>query len=202
MANIAFFGQTSHIQAFNGSGIAFMGSSFGSSVDVAAYQTTSWISNSNGTAQGPQLNNIAWTHPNSGSINGGASIAVSGIPNYLATINPRFTHSTAIKTQNVKFRVYDRVSINNDPSGVLCKVAELIHPETSQAVPGSGANSWSTPTGSSNIMSLASSPGLSGLSPNGPSTTDMTHDWYLAISASPNSIGSKTFAGYLSLEYL
>lgn len=202
MATISFFGQTDHIQALNGSGVGFFGSAFGSSVDVAAYQTTSWITNSNGTTQGPQLNNIMWTHPNSGSINAADSVGVTAIPNYLASINARFTHDSAVTTQNAKFRVYDRVSINNDPSGVLCKVYNIIHPNTAQDLTGSGGSAWSTPTGSSVILSLHASPGQSGLSPNGLSTVDMRHDWYLALSASPNSIGSKTFAGYLSLEYL
>lgn len=202
MAAINFFGQTDHIQALNGSGVSFMGTAFGSSVDVGAYQNTTWISNSNGTTAGPQLNSIAWTHPNSGSINGAASVHLTAIPNYLATINARFTHSTAIKTQNAKFRVYDRVSISNDPSGVLCKVYNIIHPNTAQDLTGSGGSTYTTPTGSSVILSLHASPGQSGLSPNGLATIDMRHDFYLAISASPNSIGSKTFAGYLSLEYL
>jgi hypothetical protein len=202
MAAINFFGQTDHIQALNGSGVGFYGSAFASSVDVGAYQTTTWITNSNGTTQGPQLNNVTWTHPASGSINGAASIGLTSIPNYLAPINARFTHNTPVKTQNVKFRFYDRVSINNDPSGVLAKVVEIIHPNTAQTATGSGGATWSTPTGSSVILTLTSSPGQSGLSPNGPSTTDMRHDHYLAFSASPSSIGSKTFAGYLSLEYL
>lgn len=201
MASILFFSGQNAVN-MNGSGLAFMGSSFGSSVDVGSYQTTTWISNSNGTAQGPQCNSISWTHPNSGSINSAASIALTGIPNYLATLNARFNHSTNVRVQNAKFRIYDRVSINNDPSGVLAKTVELIHPNTLQTVSGSGSSSWATPTGSSNILSLTSSPGLSGLSPNGPSTQDLNHDWYLALSASPSSIGSKTFAGYLSLEYL
>jgi hypothetical protein len=52
-------------------------------------------------------------------------------------------------------------------------------------------------------MPLIASPGTSGLSPSGADTVDVQHDWYVAISGSPDSIGSKTQYGlYVSLEYL
>ena len=132
----------------------------------------------------------------------GSGIALTALPNYLSTLNIRFNHSSAVQTQNAKLRIYDRANIVNDPSGVLCKVAEIIHPGQTQINDGSGDSSWNTPTGSSVIMDLVSSPGLSGLSPNGIGTIDLNHDWYTAISASPSSIGSKTFGLYVELEYL
>jgi len=71
-------------------------------------------------------------------------------------------------------------------------------------------------------MTLTPSPGLSGLNTvtgetqpsgdgayynwltdDGPSHSGLQHDWYLALSASPDSIGSKTDYGlYMTLEYL
>jgi hypothetical protein len=207
MATIQFFGSDGSfpIQNLNGSGVGFYGSTFGTSVAVGSYQDTSWITDANGTVQGPQITNVKWTHPSSGSINGAASKALVDIPNHLATLKIRFNHSTAIKTQNEKLRIYDRASIDNPASGVTCKVAEIAHPSTTQTGSlGSGDSSWKTPTGSSVVVSLGfSSPGLSGLRPNGTSTTDLNHDFHFALSASPDSIGSKTqFALYFQLEYL
>lgn len=126
------------------------------------------------------------------------------MPNQLASLNIRFNHSTPVRTQNARLRIFDRSSINNNASGVTTRVAELIHPsETQTGLLGSGNSSWQTPTGSSVVMSLTNSPGQSGLSPNGASTQDMNHDYYVAISASPDSIGSKTnYALYFSVEYL
>lgn len=126
------------------------------------------------------------------------------IPNYLATLNIRFTHTSASKVQNALLYIYDRTSINNPASGVTTKVAEIIHPNSIlQTATGSGDGNWLTPTGSSVICSLVASPGVSGFSPNGAETTDFRHDWYTVISASPDSIGSKTLYGaYVSLEYL
>lgn len=205
MATLSFFAGNGDININNltGSGLGFYGASFGSSVDVGSYQTTTWITDSNGTIQGPQANNIKWTHPLSGSINGAASVILQHIPNYLSTLRVRFNHTSAVKTQNTKLRIYDRSNINNSASGVTTKVAQIIHPWQTASPNGSGDTSWITPTGSSVIMTLVSSPGVSGLSPNGTGTVDQNHDYYLAISASPDSIGSKTLYGlYFQLEYL
>lgn len=132
-----------------------------------------------------------------------SGIQIRCFPNYLATLNISFTHTSAIKTQQSKVYIYDRTSTSNPASGVTTKVAELIHPSITNVMDGSGDVTWITPTGSSVIVDLVSSPGQSGTSINGTQTTQDVHDWYLAISASPDSIGSKTLYGlYFSTEYL
>ena len=190
--------------AIGGSGIGFFGSAgFGSSVAVGEYQSSTYITNENGTLQGAEINNVKYVHPSSG-LSGASTLALRNIPNYKATLNVRFTSTTAVKTQNAQIRVYDRSNINNDASGVTTKVAEIIHPSTSEVgLLGSGNTAWSTLNGSGVTLNLASSPGSSGLSPSGINTVDTRHDWYLALSASPDSIGSKTQYGlWIQLEYL
>jgi len=188
-----------------GSGIGFYGSSFGDSVAVGSYQDTTYVTSADGSVQGPQCNNIKWRHANSGEVSG-TILNLLNIPNYQATLNVRFTHSSGVQVQNAEARIYDRSNINNPAVGVTTKMAELIHVSTSQANAGSGDSSWYTPAGSSVTVPLADSPGASGLhAQNGTGSTrpDTRHDWYLAISARPDSIGSKTSYGlYVSLEYL
>lgn len=201
--NISFWAGQNQFNNLNGSGLGFYGSSFGSSVNVGEYQDSTFITNSNGTAQGPQASNIKYVHPASGSINGLTPVNVRAIPNYLATLNIRVNSDSPIRTQNAKFRVFDRVNINNNPSGVLCKVAEIRKPDPNQAsVNGSGSAAWVTVQGSSSVLDLSASPGLSGTSPNGPLTQATRHDYYLAISANPSTVGAKLFAGYVEVEYL
>lgn len=191
------------INNLSGSGLGFFSSAgFGGSVQVGNYNQSTFITNSAGSTQGPQVNNTQWAHPSSGYVNGAGPYALTSIPNYLSTLNIEFQHGSAVKTQNCKLRIYDRSNINNNPSGVTCKVAEIIHPNTSIAAGGSGSSTWQTPTGSSSVMSLVASPGLSGLSPNGVNTQSTVHDHYLVIAASPDSVGSKTFALYYECEYL
>lgn len=212
MATVNFYagGYNFPINNLSGSGLGFFGTGgFGASVPVGSWQDTTFITNGNGTVQGPQVNNVKYVHPATGQLPGATNVALTNIPNYQGTLNVRFTHTSAIRTQNAQFRVYDRTDINNAATGVVTAVCPLIHPSTSQLVVGSGGAVWQFPAGTSYVdMSRLSngslfSPGQSGLSPNGASTTDMTHDWFLAISASPNSIGSKTlYAAYFSTEYL
>lgn len=204
MATISFFSGTNHVDNLSGSGLGFYGGGFGYSVAVGSYQETTFITNGAGTTQGPQCNNIKYMNIGSGIINSASSgVPLISIPNYLSSLNIRFTHDSAVRTQNAKVYIYDRSSVNNPASGVTCKVAEVIHPGLTQVPTGSGDSTWLTPTGSSVVVDLVASPGMSGLSPSGPSTSADRHDWYLAISASPNSIGSKTSFGlYCLLEYL
>lgn len=201
-AEFSFYaGENEAIQHLSGSGLGFYGSAFGSSVAVGEYQTTTWITDSNGTSEGPQVDNIKWTHANSGSINGADSVDLRDVPNYLSTLNVRFTNDTSVDTQNTELRIYDRSNIDNDPSGVTCKVAEIIHPGLLQTgLEGLGDTAWISAHGSGLTVGLVASPGTSGLVPG---SADTQHDWYVALSASPNSIGSKTMFGlYVSAEYL
>jgi hypothetical protein len=203
MASINFYtnGLATNV---GGSALGFYGSSFGTSVTVGAYQTSTYITDSNGTIQGPQGDNNMWTHPGSGSINGGGSLVLTAIPNYQATLNIRFTHSTAVTLQNSKLRIFDRSNINNPASGVTTKVAEIVHPTLTQTNNGSGSSTWSTPGGSGTVLTFSfTSPGMSGNAPNGNSTSADRHDFFVAISASPDSVGSKTqYAAYFETEYL
>lgn len=206
MAAINFSSNTIAIAntGLNGSGLGFFGpEGFGNSVNVGNYNDSTFITDSNGLFQGPQLNNVKYVHPASGSINGLSAVNLLAVPNYLATLKISFTHTSAVKTQNAQFRCYDRNNINNNPSGVACLVAEIRKPDTNQAnVNGSGSASWTQINGSGSVLNMVSSPGLSGLRPNGPDTSSTQHDWYLAICQSPSSTGVKTSAGYFSVEYL
>ena len=189
-----------------GSGLGFYGSGFGTSVPVGSYQDTTYATDSTGVTQGPQGNNVKWRHANSGEVAGSTVLDLQKIPNYQATLNIRFTHASAVEVQNVEARIYDRSSINAGAVGVTTKMAELIHISDSQANTGSGDSAWITPVGSSVTVTLAQCPGTSGWwAAAGATSTysDDRHDWYVAISASPDSIGSKTEYGlYVSLEYL
>ncbi len=204
MAQIEFFaGLADPIKHLAGSGLGFYGASFGASVLVGEFQQTTFITDSNGTQLGPQVHNVKYLNSASGMVDSSTSgIALTAIPNYQGTLNIRFTHSSAVRTQNAELRIYDRSNINNPASGVTCYVAELIHPGITQINTGSGDTTWILAAGSATTVALVASPGMSGIRPNGAGTTADRHDWYTAISAKPDTIGSKTqFGAYVSLEY-
>jgi hypothetical protein len=190
-----------------GSGLGFYGSGgFGTSVAVNDWQETTYVTDGNGLVQGPQAQNVKWTHANSGEVDGSVNLPLSWIPNYQTSLNVRFTHGTEVKVQNVEARIYDRNNINVGASGVTTRVAEIIHPSVTQEAGGSGDSAWIEAAGSGVTVTMADSPGMSGYyAGDGDDSTreDTRHDWYLALTASPDSIGSKTQYGlYVSLEYL
>jgi hypothetical protein len=209
--SIGFFaGENFQIQDLSGSGIAFYGDSgFNASVRVGEYQGRTFISNSAGTTQGPECDNVKFLSAGSGILGqAGDGVALRAIPNYLSTLNIRAysDDSSTFQVQDARLYIYDRYSTANPASGVTCKVVEIIHPDTNQTANGSGSTTWTTFTtaATGQYVSLCPSPGISGLYANGAGgRADSRHDWFAALSASPNTIGSKTqFGLYVSLDYL
>lgn len=249
----AYDDDPSLVQHTMGSGIGFFGGGFGISVPVSQYQDSSYVTNGAGTSSGVKLNNTKFASA-SGLTHNGTSVTdnTSGIPNWYAPLNIRFTHSEAVATQNCKLRIFDRNDISKHASGVTTKVLEVRHPHAlethqfnpgSETVPAAGSGalahrglgtdySWQeydpTDGGVPPDMTFTASPGMSGLNTvagevlpsanyagpgadpyfnwktnEGPAHRTTRHDWYVALSASPQSIGSKTDYGlYFTLEYL
>ena len=212
MATIKFYADSGLGGTFDvdmaGSGLGFYGSGgFGASVAVGVYQENTYVTDGNGAVQGPQGNNVKWTHANSGELSGATNLHLQDIPNGQCSTKISFTHGSAVQVQNVELRIYDRVTITVAASGVTTKAYECLHPSLTQSGQlGSGALIWTTPAGSGTTLGLAQSPGESGLyAGNGSASTHQSvlHDWYVCLSARPDSIGSKTQYGmYVSLEYL
>lgn len=207
MATISFWaGEGFSINSLAGSGLGFYGSDgFGASIDVGSWNGKTYITDSTGTTQGAEVDNVKYLNAQSGYVAGATSgINILNIPNYQTTVNVRFEHPSAVQVQQAKLYLYDRSSRNNNPSGVTVKVAEVIHPSTSQLVTGSGDDVWVTAAGSGTTVALANSPGSGGhFASNGTASThsSMCHDWYVAVSVSPDTVGSSLFAVLMSLEY-
>lgn len=209
MATLSIYaGEDFNIAAFDlGSGLGFYGDSgFGAVLTVGQWNGRTYITNAAGNVQGPEIDNVKYLDSASGILGQtGSGYALTAIPNYQATLKIRFEHTTPVQVFNPEFRVYDGSNVNNNPSGVTVAAAELIHPDLTQTDSGSGDTSWQFIAGSSATLSLAPSPGVSGFyAGNGSNSTraDTVHEWFVAVSVSPDSIGSKTqFAAYANLEY-
>lgn len=209
-AAIKFYGDASgySTEIGTGSGIGFYGASHGASVQVGSYQDTTFMTDGTGAADYGQITNCKYPGNSSGvEIDGGSEVQLSGVSTQSGTLNVRFTYDTAVKTQNCELRIYDRSNIASGAVGVTTQVAQLCNggsgvnqtSGTAQAA----HNGWMALAGSGTIMTLLYSAGESGLSPSGTSTEDDRHDWYVCLSATPTSIGSKTDYGlYVELEYL
>ena len=214
-----------------GSGLGFYGLDFGVSVPIDTRQKTTFITDALGASRGQSLNNTEMVTVGDTQVMGTVRINNSiernldRLPNYLCPLNIRFENTTPVAVQNCKLRIFDRNNINNHASGVTTYVYEVRHPATSDTVPnlsfrGRTENSWITfASGLATVdMPLTSSPGVSGtntdsrdsgatnlgwITTQGPQHEALRHDWYVAISAEPDTIGSKTQYGlYFTLEYL
>jgi hypothetical protein len=231
-ANVLGESEPSGINHAAGSGLGFYGASYGISVPVSQYQDSTWVTNSNGTAvDAIPLNNVKFVHLESGNVNSTTTYALSGVPNIFAPLNIRFAHDEPVRVQNCKLRIFDRNDISRQASGVTTFVYEIRHPNPSPLVAGAlehreTDHEWYQEFDGVEIMTdyaLTSSPGVSGLNTvvgdtlpatgtngyvnwttkEGTAHENERHDWYVALSASPQSIGSKTDYGlYFTCEYL
>lgn len=232
-ANIAGQPSTNDGQLINhsaGSGIGFYGSNFGVSVPIGTKQLTTFVTDSIGTNEGSQLNNTTMVTSGDAntigtvSLNGAGAINLDRLPNYLCPLNVRFTHTEPVRVQNCKLRIFDRNDIDNHASGVVTYVYEARHPANVQTVSnlshrGRTQNSWYEfdSLDAMTDMPFTSSPGVSGtntntqdtnpalgyLSTSGSLLSSFRHDWYVALSSEPVTVGSKTQYGlYFSVEYL
>lgn len=222
--NIAATGEPTLISHGAGSGIGMYGASFGISIPVGQKQTTTYVTNANGTASGLKLNNTKWTSISGVSHNGGSEIDNESAPNYYAPLNIRFTHSSAVRVQNCKLRIFDRNDITKHASGVTTWVYEVRHPGgvagTGDALNhrGESLHDWKEYDSTESMfdVTFTSSPGVSGtngvasdsaktnvLTTEGSAHESVRHDWYSFLSCSPDSIGSKTdYAAHFTCEYL
>lgn len=172
--------------------VGFYGSSFGFSIRVGEYNNTTYRTNANGTSDGGALPNLRFANTSGAHVGSEVSATeLLEVDNDEATLKITLTTDNPIKTQNSSFRCFDRVSINNNPSGVTMRAAEIRKDQTT--VRGSGDTNWTVVAGSGSTLSLADQ------------TTEnsTTHDWYIGLTATPTSIGEKTnIAFYLESEFV
>lgn len=211
-----------------GSGIGFYGAGYGISVPVGQYQDTTWVTNSNGTAvDNFQLSNTKFITV-SGMSHNNSNVDNKNAPNYYAPLKIEFSHTDPVRVQNCKLRIFNRNDISKQASGVSTMVYENRHPSVNANIAGlahrgrqgaTDAHAWVEydPVFAMADFVLTSSPGVSGLNGSsvdtasnlgvlttaGAAHSSLKHDWYLSLSTSPDSIGSKTdFGLYFTCEYL
>jgi hypothetical protein len=123
------------LDTLSGSGLAFFGASAGSSVQIGAYQQTTYVSNGDAsqfTDASTNVQYLADTYPsgrcNLSSVPGTAyETGLSGVRTMYGSLGIEFGHNTAVNVQNCQLRIYDRNNINYPASGVNTKVAEIVN---------------------------------------------------------------------------
>jgi len=187
-----------------GEALGFFGpDGFGDPIVIGEYNGRTFITTPSGTSEYEECDNCKYLS-SSGVIVGqtGNGIHLQQLPNYLATINIRFTHTSDVLVQNASMTVYEDADLLDTPDGLTVYAAEIIHTSKIQDGTGTGDSAWIEMQGSSQTLTLVDSPGTSGLSPSGPATQDDRHDWYVAMTLTPTTPGDKTFGFKVDLEYV
>jgi len=172
--------------------VGFFGAGFGFSIRVGEFNNTTFRTNANGTSDGAQLPNLRFANV-SGAFAGASVVAeeLLEINNSETTLKITLTTDNPIQTQNTNFRAFDRVSINNDPSGVTIRAAEMRKDQS--LVRGSGNTNWLVVAGSGSVRTLFDQT----------TENNTVHDFYVGLTGTPNSIGEKTEIGfYFETEFL
>jgi hypothetical protein len=126
---------TPSVRTLSGSGLAFFGATAGSSVQVGAYQGTTYVSNGDGSVFTDSTSNVKF-QTTSQYPSGRCVLTVAGSPyenglsgvrTMYGTLGIEFGHTSPVNVQNCQLRIYDRANINYPASGVNTKVAEIIN---------------------------------------------------------------------------
>lgn len=167
--------------------VQFAGSGgFDSKITVGQYNDTTHVKASGGgnDSSGNTPNNVKFISQTGGT--GGDSQADWGdgtedldqITNAEATLKINFSHGSSVITEDAIFYAYDGSTTTAVPTGVDFRAAEV------------GDALWTEAEGSGAALTITDD------------TTGTSHDYYIACSASPTSVGLKSaFALRIELTY-
>lgn len=204
MSQIDMYIAENDVKIDAGEVLGFFGQNgFGDPLSLNEFNGRTFVTNSSGSISYEECDNCLRIS-SSGVIIGqtGSGINLINLPNYLTTVNLRFTHPQAVLVQNAKLIAFDGISELNDPVGIDIYAADIIHTSRFQSDTGTGDSTWTKIAGSGQQLNMIDSPGTSGISPLGPATSDIRHDWYIALSVSPTTPSNKNFSLRVDLEFI
>jgi len=160
--------------------IAFSDGTFGHPIQVGSYNDGTHVRSSAGVddSASNSPHNTKYLTSTTMSLNGGASANLSTLTTGNSPLKITVTESVNITVTDIKMYAYDGTTTTNAPSGMNVYLAEQ------------GDSSWTQAHGSGNALTL-----------DDRSTAATSHDFYVAISASPTSVGVKS-ANKLRLEFV
>ena len=171
--------------------LGFFGANFGFSIRVGEFNNTNFVTDDNGTTNFGQVPNLRFANVSGAFVASELTASeLLEVDDSEATLEIKLLTDSDVATQNSSFRAFDRINIDNDPSGVTVRAAETLKP--SPSIRGSGDTNWTGVAGSGATLGLDNQTGPSG-----------TQRWYVALTVTPTSIGQKTNLGfYFETEFL
>jgi hypothetical protein len=203
MTGISFHAYTGHDRDLDigGYGLGFFGAQgSGSVVQIGEWQKTTYIVD--GDVPVSQVNNITYHGSTSGIVEGSVPLLLTHIPNYQATLNIRFTPENPARVVNARCSLFDGITETEAPHGWTARIAEIAHTSAIQGAGGRGDTSWHVAS-TGEYVDLWDNPGPGGANvARYAMSGETSHDWFVAISVSPDQVGSRHAGLYVYLEYL
>ena len=161
--------------------IGFFGDNFGESIPLDNYQGTTVVTNSSGTINDGALPNVKFINTTQGSF-GGSTQNMASLASGSATLHIRLTSGSASRLQAINLYAYSG-SLSVGPTGSGSIIALGPGNMNVMGYEVGGANTtWTTMSGSAAPLALTPHTG----------STQVNHDYYVAISASPTVTGVNT----------
>lgn len=165
--------------------VQFAGSAFDSAIAVTEWNDSTHVKSSGGSndSSGNTPNNVKFISQSGGT--GGDSQAdwgdgtedLDAITNAEATLKINFSDASSVATSDAVFYAYDGTTPATAPVNVSIVAAEV------------GDANWTTIEGSGSALALEDN------------TAATSHDYFIAVSASPDTAGLKTGSLRIELTY-
>lgn len=163
-----------------GDKVQFAGGTFDSAITVSEYNDSTHALDSDGTtdnSDGDTPNNVKYVASGTGDWGDGTE-DVADMLTSEATLKINFAHASAVACSSITFYAYDGTTTTDGPTGVTFYALEQ------------GDAAWTNAEGSGSALSVSDS------------ESSTSHDFYIAVSASPDSVGEKTaFTLRMELTY-
>lgn len=161
--------------------LQFAKATFDAPITITEYNDSTHVESSLGAnlSSGNVPKNSKYLTSSTVSINGGSSEALSGVTTANCPLKINFSHPTSVITYDAIFYSYNGTTTTSAPTDVTFQAAEQ------------GDASWTNAEGSASAVTITNH--------NTPATS---HDYYILVSASPESVGEKTnFSVRIELTY-
>lgn len=152
----------------------FANGSFGGSITVGSYNDSTHVRSSGGSddSSANTPNNVKYIASGTGDWGDGTE-SLTAITDAEATLKITVAYDSSITVTGITFYAYDGTTPANAPSGMNFYAAE------------SGDSAWTQAHGSGSALAIDNS-----------STPATSHDFYVLVSASPTSVGTKSANKY------
>lgn len=179
-------GQTNPTTIDSADVVQFAGGTFNSPVTVSAYQSSMHVDQNGGGSVDDSSGNGPFNskYINSTQVDlGGGTVDLTTATTTGAPMKITFTDGSSVSTSNTKFFACQSTeTTTSGPTGVTFYAAEVTS--------GGGDSTWTAAETSGGALAL-----------DAHGTPATNHDFYLCVSASPDSIGAKTFTLRAELTY-